>query len=140
MALGLKENWMIASSRNYPFDSRVTTIHTPSYSCMVSTAKESLSEPQSTAVFQMPKAELEPRTGVAKILYVTRLSAEERLRIHDTICTALDKSGEDNEKLGEAIDKVSASLKARGLVEEIFNLLSGPLGPMYDVLSQTKKS
>ena len=130
---------MIASSRNYPFGSKATTIHTDSYTYMVSTAKEGLFKPQSTMVIEMPKGQLDPRRPVAKVIYTPSLRASDRLQMHDVISNALNHSGNDGVSLGEAIDFFFGLLKKRGVVAEAINVASVPASDFLDVLKGMDK-
>ena len=111
---------MIASSRNWPFNSRITTIHAAMYSCMVSTAKEGLFKNSSTMILEMPPSQLEPRRAVAKIMYAESLRPGDRLQMHDIVAKILDEAG-DSTMLGNAIDAVSELLKGRGIAAEVIN-------------------
>lgn len=113
---------MIASRRNYPFNSRVTTIHTTMYSCMVSTSKEGLFKKQSTMVFETPAGQLRPRRAVAKIIYADSLRPGDRLQMHDIVAKLLNEAGE-SVSLGNALERCSKSLKGSGVASEVINLL-----------------
>ena len=112
---------MIASSRNYPFNSRVTTIHTVMFSCIVSTSKEGLFQKCSTMVLEMPPGMLEPRRAVAKIIYTKSLRPTDRLKLHDIISNSIDETGAVT-TLGNALDIVSMFLKEQGLASEVINI------------------
>jgi hypothetical protein len=112
---------VIASSRNYPFKSRVTTINALMYSCMVSTTKEGLFKKNSTMILEMPHGQLDLRRPVAKIIYTPSLRASDRLQMHELIVKLLDESG-DSITLGNAIKSISELLKERGIATEVINI------------------
>ena len=118
---------MIASNRNYPFGSRVTTIHTSQYTCMVSTAKEGFLQKQSTMIAEMPIGQLEPRRLVAKIIYTPSLRSDDRLQMHDLVTKHLNEAGE-SQSLGTAINSCAKLLKRRGVASEVVNIADGAFG------------
>jgi hypothetical protein len=99
------------------------TLHTDTFRCVVSTAKEGLFQKQSTMIIAgdmvQDRSNCRP---CGKIVYAASLASSDRLQFHDIICKLLDESGENGLSLGESLDNVFAELKRRGVVTETINL------------------
>lgn len=104
---------MITSNKNYPFDGRVTTVETPSFCCMISTAKEGVFELQSV-MFSDFSDGMENRRHVAKLLYSDDLDSEARLDFHDQIAARLDAGGMSGQTLRESLHELFAAVESEG--------------------------
>lgn len=109
---------MIASNRNQPFGSRVATLHTKAFSCIVTTAKQGLFKKQSTAIYEMPRGQLSPRTPIAHLIYNESLSSAARIEAHELVARELDVKGDKGNSLSEAIRAVAHTLDVRGILSE----------------------
>jgi len=113
--------------RTYLFGSKVARIQNKSFQCCVSTAKEGWFQKQSTII-------LEPKIGntvgagaaglraCAKLIYSPTLRTSDRLQAHDILVKMLDAAGEEGCTLEEALEKIFADWKRRGIAEETVNL------------------
>jgi len=102
---------MITSNKNYPFGGKVATVETPSFRCMVSTAKEGIFKKQSV-MFTDFTSGMESRRHVAKLLYNNVLDSDARLGLHDAITHTLDEAGMP---LADALRSLFDGLKAEGM-------------------------
>jgi hypothetical protein len=129
-AVLLKVSEMIISNRivrTYLFGGKVARIHTKSFQCCVSTAKEGWFQKQSTII-------LEPKIGntvggaasglrpCGKVIYSPTLRKSDRLQFHDVIAKTLDAFGEEGFTLEEALEQIFVDLKRRGIAVETINL------------------
>jgi hypothetical protein len=114
---------MILSNRKYIFGSKVATIHTTAFKCVISTAKEGFFKRQSTIIIKgdrvQDKANARP---CAKVIYTPSLKSSDRLSLHDGLANQIDELGEQGLSLGTAIDLCFKELKQRGIVAETINL------------------
>ena len=99
-------------------------IQTPSYSCIVSTAKEGWFKPLSSMILEGNPNGLPNETRpCGRIIYVKSLSKKERLQFHDILVASIDRQGEIEEhKLGDALQITFDDFKQRGIVVETINL------------------
>ena len=109
---------MIVSNTKYPFGTKVATIHTEMFKCMVSTAKEGFFKKQSTMI-----SEVNPngtRRRVGRLIYASSLSSGERLQMHEVVIAGLNDL--DGCSLGVAMSMVFGELRLRGLVADAVNI------------------
>ncbi len=113
---------MVASSHNYPYFSRVTTIQTALFCCMVSTVKDGFFERQSTIVLEMASPDsVKPRRGVARFIYTPAMGSLERLKLHDLFVKTLDRAGQTS-SLSTAIGVASEVFRNNGVVSDVVDL------------------
>ena len=105
---------MITSNKNYPFGGKVATVETPSFRCMVSTAKEGIFKKQSVMFCDFTTG-MESRRHVAKLLYNDVLDSDARLGLHDAITHTLDEAGMAGAPLTDALRSLFDGLKAEGM-------------------------
>ena len=107
---------MIIARNDFWFGSRVTTIRTTNYQCMINTAKEGLFKKQSTMIVALAGSSM--RT-VGKIIYTPSLRSSDRLQFHDMIAKFLD---EDSRSLSTALNAMGTFLRGRGVISEFVNI------------------
>ena len=112
---------MVISNVKNPFG-KIATIHTSSFKCVISTAKEGLFKKQSTVIIEgdyfQDKANSFP---CAKLIYTPSLKSRDRLKIHDGLADQIDELGEQGSSLKSAIDMCFRELKDKGIVVEAIN-------------------
>ncbi len=115
---------MIVSNRKHAFGAKCGTIHTDTFKCVVSTAKEGLLEKQSTMLLEgdmiQDRANCMP---CGKITYTSSLGSSDRLELHDNICKRLDELGENGLTLRETLDRIIEELEEQGVVNEAVNFV-----------------
>lgn len=116
---------MIAHHRNCLFGLVVTRIHTASFNCVISTAKEGLFEGLSTIVFEGDNFCDGYQRACGKIIYSSALRKSDVQDLHNHIVCSIDSLGESGHSLSKAFDTTVSSLKKQGLVAEVINLASG---------------
>ena len=99
-------------------------IQTPSYSCIVSTAKEGFFKPFSSMILEgNPKGFSNKTRSCGKLIYTNSLSKKERFQFHDILVESINKIGEIGEqKLGDALQVIFDDFKQRGVVAETVNV------------------
>jgi len=100
---------MITSNMRYPFGKKLAMVETPSFNCMIKTAKDGLFRKQSTS-FSFFGSGAAPRRQVATLQFGDHLDSDERLRLHDIIAGLVDDAGMNGKSLDEAL---------RGLFEDL---------------------
>jgi hypothetical protein len=114
---------MIQSNIKHIFCSKIATIHTASFKCIISTAKEGLFKRQSTVIIEgdyfQDRANAFP---CAKIIYSPSLKSSDRLSLHDGLSNQIDELGEKGLSLRSAIDLCFRELKEKGIAMETINL------------------
>jgi hypothetical protein len=105
---------MITSNTRYPFGGKVATVETPSFNCMISTAKEGVFQKQSVVFFDI-NAGMDNRRPVAKLIYNNVLSKEQRLQFHDIIVGVIDESGMNGLSLLETLVTLFEGLQREGI-------------------------
>ena len=100
---------MITSNMRYPFGRKLAMVETPSFNCMIKTAKDGLFRNQSTS-FSVFGSGVAPRRLVATLQFADHLDSDERLRLHDIITGLVDDAGMNGTSLDEAL---------RGLFEDL---------------------
>jgi hypothetical protein len=83
--------------RSHIFGGKTARIHTPSFKCMVSTAKEGLFKKQSTMILEgdMLHDRAADWRPCGKLFYASSLRSKDRLQFHDAIVELLDQLGEE---------------------------------------------
>ncbi len=89
----------------------MTTVETPTFCCMISTAKEGIFKKQSV-MFSDFSDGMENRRHVAKLVYSDRLDSEARLDFHDQIAAHLDGGGMAGQTLRESLHDLFAAVAA----------------------------
>jgi hypothetical protein len=105
---------MITSSKFYPFGGKVSTVETPAFSCMISTAKDGFFKKQSVRFLDF-SAGMQQRQVVATLQYNDILDNNARLGFHDLITHALDESGMNGQTLREALCSLFQGLQKEGV-------------------------
>jgi len=105
---------MITSNTKYPFGGKVATVATPSFCCMISTAKEGIFKKQSV-MFSDVSEGMQSRRHVAKLVYNDVLDSKARLGLHDAITSHLDAAGMGGQPLTEALRTLFDGLKTEGV-------------------------
>jgi hypothetical protein len=105
---------MITSNTQYLFGGKVATVETPSFCCMISTAKEGIFRKQSV-MFSDVSEGMQRRSHVAKLLYNDSFNSMARLDLHDAIAADLDAAGMRGLSLTEALQALFDDLKSRGV-------------------------
>ena len=105
---------MITSNTFYPFGGKVATLETPSFICMVSTAKEGFFQKQSVRISDCANG-MSTRRVVAKLLYNSVLSKQDRLGLHDMLVASIDELGMGGYSLKEALQTLFERLKGEGI-------------------------
>jgi hypothetical protein len=100
---------MITSNTCYPFGGKVATVETPSFNCMISTAKEGIFQKQSVVFFDI-SAGMDNREPVAKLIYIDTVSTKERLHLHDIIVSMIDAAGRSGLSFQDALINVIKEL------------------------------
>ena len=105
---------MITSNTKYCFGGKVATVETPSFCCMISTAKEGLFKKQSVMFSDITKG-MGRRQHVAKLHYNNALDSKARLGLHDAITTHLDLAGMSGQSLRDALKSLFDGLKTESI-------------------------
>jgi hypothetical protein len=105
---------MITSNTKYPLGGKVATVETPSFCCMISTAKEGIFQKQSV-MFSDVSQGMQSRRHVAKLLYNDILDSNARLGLHDAITAHLDAAGMTGQSLTDALRSLFEGLSAEGV-------------------------
>ncbi len=105
---------MITSNTKYRFGGKVATVETPSFCCMISTAKEGLFKKQSVMFSDITNG-MARRQHVAKLLYNNALDSNARLGLHDAITAHLDSAGMAGQTLRDALRALFEGLKIEGI-------------------------
>jgi hypothetical protein len=105
---------MITSNTKYPFGGKVATIETPSFNCMVSTAKEGLLKKQSM-MFSEFSGGMSSRRHVAKLIFNDTLSSNQRLGLHDVIAGVIDEAGMSGKSLRNTLKELFQGLEREGI-------------------------
>jgi hypothetical protein len=105
---------MITSNTKYRFGGKVATVETPSFCCMISTAKEGLFKKQSVMFSDITKG-MERRQHIAKLIYNKTLDSSTRLGLHDAITAHLDSAGMAGQSLIDALRSLFEGLKSEGI-------------------------
>ena len=101
---------MITSNTKYAFGGKVATVETPSFCCMISTAKEGIFKRQSVMFSDFSEG-MQNRKHIAKLVYNEALDSKARLDFHDTITVKLDEAGKSGQSLNEALHAIFDDLK-----------------------------
>ncbi len=109
---------MILRATKYPFGTKITTIQTELFKCMVSTAKEGFFKKQSTEILEVAIDGARRRVG--RLIYAASLSSAERLQMHEAIVKGLD--GSDGCPLGIALEMICDEMRSRGIASEAINI------------------
>ena len=104
---------MITSSKSYPFGGKVSTVASPTFDCLISTAKAGLFSKQSTKFLWIGEG-FHKGSEIAELQYNDCLSKEERLQVHDSITKYLDACGNKNQSLRSALDAMFKLLLEKG--------------------------
>ncbi|OGW37446.1 MAG: hypothetical protein A2Y97_00040 [Nitrospirae bacterium RBG_13_39_12] len=110
---------MITSNTCYPFGGKVATVETPSFKCMISTAKEGVFKKQSV-VFLDINMGMANRRPVAKLHYNDILTKEQRLQFHDIIVSVIDESGMNGLSLYDTLRDLFQGLRKEGIGSGFF--------------------
>jgi len=105
----------IINQKNTSFGGRTSDISTPSFDCVVTTAKDGFFSGLSTCVWK-------PGISIpyAKITYKSAASKETRQHLHGEIVRIIHSAGEDGLSLSEAADMlIIACTKAKDSFDEI---------------------
>jgi len=105
----------IINQRNTSFGGRTSDIVTPSFDCVVTTAKDGFFSGMSTCVWN-------PGIFIpyAKVTYKRSVDKETRQHLHDEIARIIDSSGEDGLNLSQAADMlIVACTKGKGVIDEL---------------------
>ena len=114
---------MILSNKHHIFGSKVAIIQNRSFTCTISTAKESLLGKQSSMIMDGDYVRDREHTRVcAKLIYASSLSSRDRLSLHDSLATQIDKLGESGTSFQESVQSILAEFKQRGIFSETINL------------------
>lgn len=108
------EKKMITSNTRYPFGGKVATVETPSFNCMISTAKEGIFQKQSVVFFDI-SAGMDNRRSVAKLIYNNILSKEQRLQLHDIMVGVIDESGMNGVSLYDTLNNLFQGFQKEGI-------------------------
>ena len=108
---------MISHNHQGSFGSRVSVIKTDSFICTVCTAKEGLFKGLSTVIVEGDHF----GRICAKILCSTGLRKADRQAMHQLISESLDKLGNENLELRDALDTVVSELRSRGAIHQAYN-------------------
>ena len=104
---------MIASNIAYPFGKKVAMVETPSFNCMIKTAKESLFTKQSI-MFSVFGEGINSR-HVARLLFNDHLDSAERLRLHDIVVGVVDEAGMNGKSLSHTLPKLFEDLELENI-------------------------
>jgi hypothetical protein len=105
---------MITSNMRYPFGRKLAMVETPSFNCMIKTAKNGLFGKQSTS-FSVFGSGVAPRRQVATLQFDDHLDSDERLRLHDIIAGLLDEAGMSGKSLDEALRELFEELEGKNI-------------------------
>lgn len=105
---------MITSNIRYPFGRKLAMLETPSFNCMIKTAKDGLFRKQSTS-FSVFGSGAAPRRLVASLQFADHLDSDERLRLHDIIAGLVDDSGMKGASLDEALGGLFEELAGKNV-------------------------
>ena len=105
---------MITSSKFYPFGGKVSTVETPKFSCMISTAKDGIFKKQSVRFLDF-SAGMQHRRIVAILKYNDILDKNDRLGLHDPITHSLDESGMKGQALLDSLTSLFQGLQKEGV-------------------------
>lgn len=105
---------MITSNMRYPFGRKLAMVETPSFNCLIKTAKDGLFRRQSTS-FSVFGSGAVPRRLVATLQFADHLDSDERLRIHDIMAKMLDQAGMNGASLDEALRGVFEDLEGKNI-------------------------
>ena len=92
---------MIIQHTAIPFGGRVTDIKTPSFICVVTTAKEGIFKGLSTMVTEVDQ--YRNPVPCAKFLYPSSVGKEDRWALHRQIAEFIDNHGEEGNSLGKTV-------------------------------------
>lgn len=105
---------MIISNIKYPFGRRLAIVETPSFNCMIKTAKEGLFAQQSV-IFSIFGSGIISRRHVARLLFNNHLGSADRLQLHDIITGRVDEAGMGGKSLHETLSELFADLEGRNI-------------------------
>jgi len=105
---------MITSNTNYPFGGKVAVVETPSFCCMISTAKEGVFQKQSV-MFSDVSDGMQQRRHIAKLLYNDVLDSSQRLGLHDAITAHIDAHGMAGRTLSDTLRELFDGLHKEGV-------------------------
>lgn len=105
---------MITSNMRYPFGRKLAMVETPSFSCIIKTAKDGLFRKQSTS-FSVFGSGTAPRRLVATLQFDDHLDSDERLRLHDIITGLVDEAGMGGSTLDEALRGVFEEMERKNI-------------------------
>lgn len=113
---------MIVSNRSTLLG-KCARIQTPSFQCVVSTAKEGIFKKISTMIAEGGPVDLPNQLHpCGKLIYTDALSTKERYSFHDVVTKILNEAGENEILLGDAIQTMIIDMKERGIIEEGINI------------------
>jgi len=105
------------------FGAKCGTIHTDSFKCVVSTAKEGFWQKQSTVVIEGDMIQYPSLCHISgKIIYRDSVSSSQRLRLHDVICEALSGFGAEGHTLRATLDTIFEELTQQGFISDAINM------------------
>lgn len=96
---------MTTSSKFYPFGGKVSTVETPAFNCVISTAKDGLFKKKSVTFLDFTVG-WKNRRLVAKLQYNDILDKNACLALHDLITLALDEFGTNGQRLHDALSSL----------------------------------
>lgn len=105
---------MITSNTRHHFGAKAATVETPSFSCLISTAKEGLFKKQSIIFFDF-SAGMASRRPVAKLLFSDILDSNQRLGFHDVIVGVIDQAGMGGKALRDTLEELFQGLQREGI-------------------------
>lgn len=106
---------MAATTRSYPFGTRISRVITPAFAIMVSTAKEGMFQKQSTVICLLaPPRFLDRGAALGKITWASACTSTERLQLHDLIVEKLDSLGTADMDLIDTLDVVVNAMRVSG--------------------------
>jgi len=114
---------MIISNKKNIFG-KCARIQTPSYSCIISTAKEGLFKPLNTMILEgNPKGFPNETRPCGKLIYANSLKKKERFQFHDVLAETINNMDESGEReLGDVLQIIFDDFKQRGIVTEAINI------------------
>lgn len=105
---------MIISNIRYPFGRKLAIVETPSFNCMIRTAKEGLFAQQSI-MFSVFGSGIISRRHVARLLFNNHLGSADRLQLHDIITGMVDEAGMSGKSLHDTLRELFEDLEGRDI-------------------------
>lgn len=105
---------MISSNIRYPFGRKAATVETPSFNCMIKTAKEGLFA-KASVMFTVFGSGSVSRRHVARLQFNNHLGSADRLQLHDIIVGKIDEAGMSGKSIHDALRELFEDLEQRDI-------------------------